>query len=822
MLKKTIKMSILLVITIIGSLIGSHRVNALTDHIGNGNFVSGPYYYEHTRGSSAFYEQSRFIIRQSDGAWVYCVQPFARITGSTYDVTSEDMHAVANISYNNWKKIERYAYYGYGYVENGYDHSDDKWYAAAQMLIWKIADPNVDSFFTNGLHGTRNDGILSAEMAEIEHLVNTHTTAPNLNNIPSEMIIGNTITVNDSNNVISGFNIENVSGGTITKNGNSLNITATEVGSLSFSVNRTGNRYGEPVRLYYATDSQNVVRRGNIDPLRLNYQIKVNGGKVYPHKTDEDTFTNTPQGEATLEGAVYGIYKDDGTKVGTVTTRADGTGESDYLPSLGKFYLLEEKASTGYQLDKNKYYFDITTDNLNVDVQVFEKVINRDFDFTKVYANDKTGIMTPEVGIEFGIYNNQNEEVKHLTTDNQGNFKFNLPYGTYTVKQLTNTKGHEKVEDFTIEVKEMGTTVKKTIANAEIKAKLRVVKIDSETKKVIKRSNIKFKIYNVDKDEYVCQTVTYPNKITYCEFETDSEGEFTTPFVLNSGTYRLEEVDQVIDGYLWNQESHEFTIDENSELRTDSLYGIIFDTTFENTRVKGEIKINKVGEVAELKEEGYVYTDEKLEGVKFCLYTKDGKEVKCGTTNEEGILIFKDLELGEYYVVEVETLEGYVLDDSKHVITLKYKDQYSPVITYETLIKNRIPTGKLEFTKTDFSESKTLPNTTIEIYRVEDNEEKLVFKGKTDENGKIVIDKLPTGKYRLYEKEAPEGYKLNPEAMDFEIKEDGEIVKCSMKDELIIKVPNTNKEDNSSSIITIIIIILSVGMIIYGRSKKKK
>ncbi len=98
---------------------------------------------------------------------------------------------------------------------------------------------------------------------------------------------------------------------------------------------------------------------------------------------------------------------------------------------------------------------------------------------------------------------------------------------------------------------------------------------------------------------------------------------------------------------------------------------------------------------------------------------------------------------------EIETLENYVLDQTKHEITLKYKDQYTPVITYETILENHVPTGKLEFTKTDFSESKTLPNTTIEIYSEDDI---LIYSGKTDENGKIIIDRLPVGKYYILEK----------------------------------------------------------------------
>ena len=147
-------------------------------------------------------------------------------------------------------------------------------------------------------------------------------------------------------------------------------------------------------------------------------------------KTDADTYEFTPQGEATLGGAKYGIYKEDGTRVGEITTHEEGKATSDYLPNLGTFYLLEEKASTGYQLDKNKYYFYITENDLNPNVQVFEKVIERRFDFTKVYATDKTAIMTPEVGVKFGIYNNKNESIGEYTTDEQGNFEVTLPYSS--------------------------------------------------------------------------------------------------------------------------------------------------------------------------------------------------------------------------------------------------------------------------------------------------------------------------------------------------------------------------------------------------------
>jgi hypothetical protein len=76
------------------------------------------------------------------------------------------------------------------------------------------------------------------------------------------------------------------------------------------------------------------------------------------------------------------------------------------------------------------------------------------------------GLCSIWIGIKFGVYNNKNELVGEYTTDEQGNFEVKLPYGSYTVKQLTITTGHEKMNDFNIEVKEVGNTIKRTISNA--------------------------------------------------------------------------------------------------------------------------------------------------------------------------------------------------------------------------------------------------------------------------------------------------------------------------------------------------------------------
>lgn len=734
------------------------------------------------------YQQARFIRRSEDNAFVYCVQPYTDIDNNLpyYNVERSDYARVLGFSDAQWERISLLAYYGYGYE----GHSDQKWYAITQVMIWRTTNPESDIYFTDTLNGNRVSRF-DGEMAELESLVANHYKAPRFqDNIV--MPIGSTITLNDSNNVLSNFRVAGATNVNASVNGNTLTVTATKVGDATINLQKSATKYELPPIVYFKDGSQNVFRVGNYDPVRTNLKIKVVGGKVTPEKYDVETKTKQAQGEATLDGAIYGIYKIDGTKIGTVSSNTT----SNYLPELGRFYLLEEKASTGYTLDSNKYYFEITEDNLTPTVKLYEQVIRRDFEITKVYATDETTIMTPEVGVKFGVYNRNGVLVGEYTTNNQGNFEFNLPYGSYTVKQLTSTSGHEKMKDFNIEVKEVGGVIKKVISNAEITAKLRVVKIDAETKEVIKRAGIKFKILDTKTNEYVCQTTSYP-KQKICVFETDENGEFITAYPLNTGTYKLEEVDQVIDGYLWNKESHEFTIDENSVLREDSEYGIIFDTQFENTPVKGEVKIEKVGEVARLDEgKGYKYINEKLAGIKFGIYQGDD-EIATGITDENGNLTFGNLKLGSYCVKELKTLDGYILNDKPVCFTLKYKDQYTPVITYKTLIENKLKTTQYEFTKTDYSTDETLPNTKMEIYTV-DNE--LVFAGETDENGKIVIERLPIGKYYILEKEAPEGYLINDEKMYFEVTGEDKVIKSTMKDEKITGTLEFTKTDFSESV----------------------
>ena len=855
------------------------------------------------------YQQLTMIARKSDNQFVYCIEPGTPLDpNETYTGQDYDQSYVTKMTPEQWRRIQLLAYYGYGYSDSEVNHDDIKWYSVTQFMIWKTVPHGMDIYFTDTLNGNKITRYTS-EMEEMERLVANHQKLPYFGSNSFDMVVGNTLKLTDSNGILSTYAVSDNSLVSTSKSGNDLYITAKGVGDTSLNLTKRDLKYSHPTIVYVKPNTQDLVQVGSYDPVDTTINLHIVGGKIAINKVDYDTGLSEPRGMATLEGAIYGVYLEDGTYITQMVTDKNGYAQSDYLPSLGRFYVQEISPSKGYELDTNKYYFDLTNENLDPVLPVQEKVIEREYQITKVVATDKTQIMTPEPNVQFGIYDHNNKLVKTLTTDAEGKITFTLPYGKYTLRQLTTPTGFEKIKDFNFEITESGATINKVFSNAEITARIKVVKIDQDGN-VITKAGIKFKIKDLSTGKYVCQTVAYPNQKTYCEFETDENGMLITPYPLNSGDYQLEEVDQLIDGYLWNSEPLKFSINENSDIKSTDDFDAIMEIRFSNQEVKGKIEIQKTGEQVVIEDGKFTYVEVPLPNITFGLYDAEGNLIDTYTTDEQGRIVIEDLKLGNYVLKELKTDDKYGLDEKEYNIELKYKDQYTAVVTETFTLKNylkkgtldfskkdlttgkEIPnvklevytendeliysgitdengkitiedlfvgkfyivetepatgyklsdekvyfevkengeivkaemtnekiTGSLEFTKEDLSTGEALPNTLIEVYNAETDE--LVFSGRTDENGKIVIENLEYGKYYILEKEAPEGYKLNPDRMYFEILEDGQVIKSVMKDE-IVDVPNTGINDyHIIDIIGLVFIIGGIGFLIYEKTKKK-
>ncbi|MCB6993005.1 prealbumin-like fold domain-containing protein [bacterium 210820-DFI.6.37] len=123
----------------------------------------------------------------------------------------------------------------------------------------------------------------------------------------------------------------------------------------------------------------------------------------------------------------------------------------------------------------------------------------------------------------------------------------------------------------------------------------------------------------------------------------------------------------------------------------------------------------------------------------------------------------------------------------------------------------------MEITKTDVSTGEVLPNTGIRIY---DSEKKVILEGYTDENGKLTFKKLPTGVYYFQEFDAPEGYEINKDLFKFEIKTDGEIVKCQMTDTAII-TSDTPQTGQPWPFLLLALLVIAIGTGVYVIRNRK-
>ena len=787
-------------------------------------WISGDYILK-VKGSTRKYQQMTVITRNSDGSFVYCIEPGTPVSdGAVYPGQDFDQSYVGQMTQEQWRRITLLAYYGYGYG----NHTDIHWYTVTQYLIWQTVPHGYDIYFTDSLNGNRITKYTN-EINELNRLVEEHNISPNITNDTIDMVIGDTVELTDSNNVLNKFEVVDTDNVSASISGNTLSITANDVGDGSVTISKRDKNYSHPAIIYYHPTSQDLMMRGAYDPIDVNLKIEIVGGKVSVKKVDMDTGLGIAQGDATLDGAVYGIYDLEGNRVGEVISKGGEYVTSDYLPSLGTFFLKEEKSSTGYELNETKYFFNITKDDLYPEVDVTEKVIERYLKIFKVYASDETGFLTGEPNVTFDIYlKSTGEKVTSITTDENGYATATLPYGTYTVRQVSSTEDHEMVEDFEIVVNEYSEDpIYKLLANAEITARLKVIKIDSETGNTIPVAGIKFKIFDVENNEYVCQVTDKEQ----CVFETNDEGILLTPLPLESGTYRLEEQDQKLDGYLWNEEALTFAIGDDSTLINDDVFGAIVEVEFENTQVKGKVEINKTGEELIIEDDSYHYEKIKLEGAEFELranediivggktYYKKGELVTILVTDKDGYASIDNLPLGKYTLKEIKSANNNVLDPNTYEFELVYEDQYTEVVYKTFTLDNKYPKGELEFTKTDLVTGDPLPDTKIEIF-TEDGVK--VFEGRTDENGKIIITDLPVGKYFILESDAPDGYILNEEKMWFSITENGEIVKADMTNEKIVEVPNTSQEkDILIEIISATLLLSGIGIIIYAKKKSK-
>lgn len=541
---------------------------------------------------------------------------------------------------------------------------------------------------------------------------------------------------------------------------------------------------------------ENILKKWRADVFKLDSELADNNGgssgvpvKVLSIDSDEmiealgGAYGKT-QGDATLGGAVYGVYKGE-TLVDTYTTDENGYFITDYYVCGDDWSIREISPSEGYLLDTTIYHIDCSAENYTVElnteyIDVYEDIIKGTIALVKHTDDGSTKIEKPEVGAEFEVYlksagsfeNGKDEEKAILVIDETGVAEVELPYGVYVVKQIKGWEGKELLPAFEVSIDTDEKIYRFIINNAVFESDIQIVKKDAETGKVIPAAGIGFKVLNTDTGEFVVQRLNYPTPVDIEVYYTDETGMLMLPHSLPYGNYQIiEETISATGEYVLDTTPVDFKVDGTSDL-------VVVEKL--NYAQKGTITVTKQGEVfsSVTEQDGMyqpVYEIKGLAGAVYEItaaedivtldgttrYTK-GEVVDTITTAVDGTAVSRELYLGKYQISEITAPFGMVLNGEKVDVELVYAGQEIAVTSTSASFVNERQKVEIDLAKNleidehfDIGNNGEISKVQFGLYAAEDMtaedgkvipKDGLVETAYCDENGKIAfMTDLPVG-----------------------------------------------------------------------------
>lgn len=770
----------------------------------------------------------------ADGKEAYCIEPGHTLySGNTLTECASTVWK--NLGSTKQKAINLALLYGKPGSGKSLSGTEDQKWIATQLIVWEFVSgcrstndgyKCTNTKFIDGIcAGGANPGVKSVYNAISKSLANDSIVPSFASAIASkaetyEMKYSDgkyTLTLTDSNSILSDFSFKTTSGVSVSVSGNKLTLISSNPvnDAVTFNSAKSMPSVGNTTLIPYGDATLQDVITGvenDADPIRAYFKVKTSSGNLKLVKTSEDgnvanieftvkgddysktvktnskgefelselfpgkytvtehtpteyaeqksktvnvesgktatvSFSNvlkkwnltvtktdaetkSAQGDASLAGAVYGIYNN-GKLVDKYTTDKNGSFTTSYYVCGDNWTLKEIEPSEGYLLDETEYNIGTeakkyTIENNSVSIGVTEDILKGKIAIIKHTDDGSTKIETPEKDAEFQVYlkssgsytKAKESERDTLTCDEYGFAETKeLPYGTYTVHQTKGWNGTEFIADFDVFVNEDGKTYKYLINNSSLESYVKIVKVDSETGKQIPYAGAGFQIYNPD-GKLVTMTYTYPEVTTIDTFYTNSEGYLITPESLPySKGYSVVEV-QAPYGYILDSTPVYFDITAENTAEENGITIVI--TEKKNTSQKGTITIEKTGEifsnVISSGEEVIIYQPEYsvngLSGAVFEIYadeditTPDGTVrykkdtfVDTITTDKKGTATSKQIYLGKYRVVEKTAPYGFVLNKTVNHIELTYSGQNEKVTSTSTSFTNDRQKVEIDLTK---------------------------------------------------------------------------------------------------------------------------
>ena len=542
-------------------------------------------------------------------------------------------------------------------------------------------------------------------------------------------------------------------------------------------------------------------------------------GEIHVKKTDKDTRSFVPQGDAQLVGAEYGLYaaediespdKKGGAlyKQGELVNkgRISDEGSLDFIDlNLGKYIIKEIEPPEGYLLDETEYPVNLSYEgqearSIRRNVDVKENVKKQAFQILKIsedgvqtettlvegagfkiflissLAGVKDGSLKPGHGSHFSAedftdYDFSGDEtasyyedgekvtVPELFTDRNGYLKSpELPYGDYVVMESTVPENLHQIDPFIVHISEDSREPQawRVLDDRPFQFLLKIKKKDAQTKKEVVDNSAAYKIYNVDKKEYVEMQVRYPNKEKVSVFYTSEDGSLVTPELLKSGTYRIEEVEAPKD---YVQQGFEDAL--LADGRDVPLNEVTEGGEYQKAEAAPVLVTVDADTAHQMEVEAGTYTvlveQSNNEAVGSLRLHKKGEKLKEAVNVETQFL--NKVRNGAVSVVNLITGEEAIGETSGYAF--RYEETDLEGVKFSVYAGNTIytPDGQ-----TDENGNR------IVKYR----KDALVASIVTGEDGTAVLNNLPVGSYYVVEEKTGENHVLDREKQEFEITYNGQ------------------------------------------------
>ena len=507
----------------------------------------------------------------------------------------------------------------------------------------------------------------------------------------------------------------------------------------------------------------------------------------------EDIYSPDYQKDA--DGNRIVVYAKD-TLVTTITTGEDGMAEAENLP-LGAYRVVEKTAPEGFVL--NPEAAEVVFVYEGQDTPVVEQEVTVGDERQKVaitVEKQDAENGTVVAGAVFGIYNKEDITadgkviveadtlLQEMTSDEKGQAgcTLDLPLGSYYVKELKAPAGFvSSNEVLSFDASYQGQDVETVVLKAVKKNQPTTVEItksdittgtelDGASLKVLdKDGNVVDEWTSVKDAPHVIKRLVagenYTLREEFAPYGYLKATDITFTVEDNGDVQKVEMKDEVPTGLLIINKKGEFldkvTLLDNAKGTVEHLFeyitGSLTEVTF-NVYAAEDIK------AADGVSEDYFKADELVGTI---------------TTDTNGIAQLGDLPVGKYYVKEAETAHGYVLDGEPKFVDLSYRDQDTPVVTYDEAWQNNRQKVKVTVLKKEKDTERVLAGGIFGLFTREDiknvdgdvlmEADTLIELKTTDENGQITFTAdLPVdGNYYVKELYAPDGFVTTNEEQDF-------------------------------------------------------